>query len=138
MQYRSHIVSVYGVCFLIGLDFLFITFLLHFFLSWGIFFVDLKFCQIRFYTLSPCPSWSSNCLQLQTPYISSPNHLHLSSSHVHTIQSLPPLITFMISTPTSFLNYSLVLLYFMETPHINLIICISALSNFNPTVIINR
>ena len=49
--------------------------------------------------------------------------------------SLPLLITVVMgSTPTSFLNYSLVLLSFMEIPHIHLIICISALSNFKPNI----
>ena len=37
------------------------------------------------------------------------------------------------STPTSLLNSSFVLLSFMEIPHIHLIICISSLSNFDPT-----
>ena len=46
------------VCFPIGLDFLFITFLLQFFMD--IFSVNLKFCHVRLYTLQPCPSWSSN------------------------------------------------------------------------------
>ena len=48
-------------------------------------------------------------------------------------QSLPLLMTVVIgSTPTSLLNSSLVHLSFMEIPHIHPIICISALSNFNP------
>ena len=48
--------------------------------------------------------------------------------------SLPLLMKVVIgSTPTSLLNSSFVLLSFNEIPHIHLIICISALSNFNPT-----
>ena len=48
--------------------------------------------------------------------------------------SLPLLMKVVIgSTPTNHLNSSFVLLSFNEIPHIHLIICISALSNFNPT-----
>ena len=48
--------------------------------------------------------------------------------------SLPLLMTVVIgSTSTKCLNSSLVLLSFIETPHSHLIICISALSNVNPT-----
>ena len=48
--------------------------------------------------------------------------------------SLPLLMKVVIgSTPTSLLSYSFVLLSFNEIPHIHLIICIFALSNFNPT-----
>ena len=66
------------------------------------------------------------CLQLQTSYISSPNHPHHSSSHVHT--SLPPLITIMIGSNSN--QFSQLL----TCPSVfHLIICISALLNFNPT-----
>ena len=48
--------------------------------------------------------------------------------------SIPLLMTVVIgSTPTNFLNSSLVLLSFIETPHIHIILCISALSKFKPT-----
>ena len=48
--------------------------------------------------------------------------------------SIQILMTVVIgSTPTNFINYSVVLLSFMETSHIYLMICISALSNFNLT-----
>ena len=47
--------------------------------------------------------------------------------------SLPLPMTVVIgSAPTSLLNSSCVLLSFMEIRHIHLIICISALSNYNP------
>ena len=50
--------------------------------------------------------------------------------------SLPLLMTVVIgSTPTILLNSSFLLLSFMDIPHIHLNICISALSNFNPTSI---
>ena len=55
---------------------------------------------------------------------------------VRTVEeySLPLLMTVLIgSTPPKFINSSLVLLSFMETSHIHLMICISALSKFNPT-----
>ena len=115
-------------CFPIGLDFLFIIFLLHFFLSCGIFLVDHKFCHIGFYnsiTMSFLVFQLAFCLQLQTPYISSPNHPHLSSSHVHT--SLPPLITVMIGSNSNQFSQ-----LFTCPSVFHLIICISALSNFNP------
>ena len=44
----------------------------------------------RFYTITQCNSWLSNrsfCLQLYTPYISSPSPRHFSSSH--HITSIP-------------------------------------------------
>ena len=123
------------VRFPIGLDFLFITFILHLFLSWAIFFVNLKFCHIRFYTLV--------LLDLPTSLLPSTlNSIHFftQSSSFFLITcpyhlSLPLPITFVIgSTPSSLLNYSLAL-SFMEIPHIHLIVCISALSNFYPTSI---
>ena len=47
--------------------------------------------------------------------------------------SIPPLMTVVISsTPSSRLNSSFVLVSFMKITHLHLIICISALSNFNP------
>ena len=86
-----------------------------------IFFVDLKFGHIRFLhslTMSFLVFQPIFCLQLYTPY-----HLSLSLLMKVVIGS----------TPTSPLNSSFVLLSFNEIPHIHLIICISALSNFNPT-----
>ena len=47
-------------------------------------------------------------------------------------RSLPLLMTVVIgSSPTNFLNYSLVLMSFMETTHIHLMIVIAAPSNIN-------
>ena len=68
--------------------------------------------SIHFFTQSFSPFFST------CPY-------HLSLPHLMTVV--------MGSTPSNFLNSSLVLLSFMETPHIHLIICISARLNFNPT-----
>ena len=110
------------VRFPIGLDILFITltFLLHLLLSW----TSSLSIPIRLYLLLHSLTMSFLvfqpvfCLQLYTPY-------HLS---------LPLLMKVVIgSTPTSLLNSSFVLLSFNEIPHIHIIICISALSNFNPT-----
>ena len=68
------------------------------------------------------------CLQL----IIQSSSLFLITCPYHL--SLPLLMTVVIdSTPTSLLNSSLVLLSFMEIPHIHLIICISALLNIHPT-----
>ena len=54
-----YILSVYSH-FPIELDFLFPTFLLHFFLSWTSSLSISSFCHIHIYTLQPCPSLSSN------------------------------------------------------------------------------
>ena len=99
-----------------------------------IFFVDLKLCLIHICTLKPCLSWSSN-------RSSALNSIHFftqsSSSFLITWSyhpSLQPLMKVVIgSTQTSLLNSSFVLLSFNEIPHLHLIICISALSNFKPT-----
>ena len=122
----------------IGLDFLFITFtiLLHLLLSWTSS-LSISSSAISTSTLSnhvflglptgllPSTLYSIHFFtQSSSPFlITCPYHL-----------SLPLLMTVVIgSTPTSLLNSSFVLLSFYEIPHIHLIICISALSNFNPT-----
>ena len=126
------------VRFPIGLDFLFITFtfLLHLLLSWTSSF-SISSSDISASTLSnhvflglptgPLPSTLYSihlCTQSSSPFlITCPYHL-----------SIPLLMKIVIgSTPNSLLNSSFVLLSFNEIPHIHLIICISALSNFNPT-----
>ena len=119
------------VSFPIGLDFFFITFtfLLHFLVSW-ISSLSISSSAISASTLSNHVFQPVFCLQLYTPYISSPCPHHMSPYHL----SLPLLMKVVIgSTPPSLLNSSFVLLSFNEIPHIYLIICISALSNFNPT-----
>ena len=93
-----------------------------------IFSVKLKFCHICCYSLYPCPSWSSAFKFILHQF------LHPVLITYPYQLSLPLLITVVIgSTPTNFLNYSLVIRCFMETPPIHLIICISALASFNPT-----
>ena len=122
------------VCFPIGLDFLFITFtiLLHLLLSWTTS-LSISSSAISTSTLSnhvflgllPSTLYSIHFFtQSSSPFlITCPYHL-----------SLPLLMKVVIgSTPTSLLNSSFVLLSFNEISHIHLIICISALSNFNPT-----
>ena len=49
-----------------------------------IFFVDLKFCHVHFYTLQPYPSWSSNQSSAFKSIISSPSPCHFSSSQPTT------------------------------------------------------
>ena len=70
------------------------------------------------------------CLQLYTfshpVLVTFPHHMSILS-HATTFNDV------IGSTSTNFLNFSLLLLSFMETPHIHLIICISARSNFHPT-----
>ena len=95
------------VCFPIELDFLFIIFLLHFFLSWGIFLVDLMFCHIRFYTLQLCPSWSSNWPSAFNSKLHTFLHPTILTNQLSQLSTCPSVF--------------------------HLIIGISALSNFNPT-----
>ena len=126
------------VRFLIGLDFLFITFtfLLHLLLSWT--------SSLSISSSAISASTLSNHVFLGLPTGLLPSTLY--SIHFFTQSSSPFLITcpyhlslpllmkvVIGSTPTSLLNSSFVLLSFNEIPHIHLIICISALSNFNPT-----
>ena len=126
------------VHFPIELDFLFITFtfLLHLLLSW-ISSLLISSLAISAFTLS-------NHVFLGLPTGLLPSTLY--SKHFFTQSSSPFLITCQYhlslpllmkvvigSTPTSLLNSSFVLLSFNEIPHIHLIICISALSNFNLT-----
>ena len=94
-----------------------------------IFFVDLKFCHICFYTLQPCPSWSSSWSSA------------LNSTKLHTFLH-PVLITCLYhlsyhsndscdndnSNKLSQFFISFVLLSFMEIPHIHLIICSQTLT----------
>ena len=76
-------------------------------------------------------------------------HTTINSIHFFTQSSSPFLLTYHLrlpllitveigSTPSSLLNSSLVLMSFMETPHIHIIICISALLKFNPTLTSNE
>ena len=118
------------VHFPIGLDFHFIIFFLHFFLSWK------SLCRSQ---VLPCPLLHSLtmsllvvqpvfCLQLYTPYISSPSPHQMSipfqpTSNDSSDAQLKPTFSILHSSSSR-----------METTHIHLIICISALSNFNPTL----
>ena len=120
----------------IGLDFLFITFLLHLFLSWT------SSLSISTSIISPSTFVNHVLLGLPTSLLPSTlNSIHLftQSSSLLLITcpyhlSQPLLMTVVIgSIPTRFLNSSFVLLSFMEIPHSYLIVCISVLSNFNPT-----
>ena len=126
------------VRFPIGLDFLFITFtiLLHLLLSWT------SSLSISSSAISDSTLSNHGFLGLPTGLLPSTLytiHFFTQSSSPFLITcpyhlSLPLLMKVMIgSTPTSLLNSSFVLLSFNEIPHIHLIICISALSNFNPT-----
>ena len=117
------------VCFPIGLDFLFIIFLLHFFLSWGIF-LSISSSAISASTLS-------NHVHLGLPtgiLPSTPNSIHFftqpSSPFLITCPyhpSLPPLISVMIGSNSNQFSQ------LFTCPVFHLIICISALSKFNPT-----
>ena len=120
------------VRFPIGLEFLFITFLLRFLLSWTPS-LSISGSAISASTLS-----NHVFLGLPTGLLPStiyPIHFFTQSSSPILIicpyhLSLPPLMKVVIgSTPTSLLNSSFVLLSFNEIPHIHLIICISAPSN---------
>ena len=72
-----------------------------------------------------CPSWSSNRSFAFNSKLHTFLHPVLITCPYHL--SLLLLMTVVIgSTPTSLLNYSYVLLSFMEIPHIHLIIYISA------------
>ena len=136
--YILYIYYRFIVRFLIGLDFLFITFtfLLHLLLSWT--------SSLSISSSAISASTLSNHVFLGLPTGLLPSTLY--SIHFFTQSSSPFLITcpyhlslpllmkvVIGSTPTSLLNSSFVLLSFNEIPHIHLIICISALSNFNPT-----
>ena len=72
-----------------GLDFLFITFCLHFFLSW-MSSLSISSSAISASTLSDMSFLALQpvfCLQPYASYISSPSPHHFSSSHVHTISA---------------------------------------------------
>ena len=88
------------VRFPIWLDFLFITFLLHFFLSWT---SSLSISNATISASTPCPSWSS-------AFNSKPHtFLHPILITCPCPLSLPLLMTAVIgSTPTSLLNSSVV------------------------------
>ena len=126
------------VRFSIELDFLFITFtfLLHLLLSWT--------ASLLISSLAISASTLSNRVFLGLPTGLLPSTLY--SIHFFSQSSSPFLITCTYhlslsllmkvvigSTPTSLHNSSFVPLSFNEIPHIHLIICTSALSNFNPT-----
>ena len=90
LQTPSPITNIYVyISVYIGLDFLFITFLLLFFCHGHLLcecrsqvwpYLLLHSLTISFLVFQPV-----FCIQLYTPYISSPSPHHLSSSHVHTI-----------------------------------------------------
>ena len=116
------------VCFPIGLDFLFIIFLLHLFLSWGI------FLSISSSAISASTLCNHVILGLPTGILPSTlNSIHFftqpSSPFLITCPyypSLPPLITVLIGSN----QFS----QLFTCPSVfHLIICISALSNSNPT-----
>ena len=120
---KSHIVllSIYSL-FPIGLDFLFIPFSLHFFLSWT------SSLSISNSVISASTLSNHVLLGLSTGHLSSTlNSIHFftqaSSRFLITCPyhlSLPSLMTVVIgSTPTSHLNYSFVLLSFTTAPLVN-------------------
>ena len=111
----------------IGLDFLFIIFFLHLFLSWGIF-LSFSSSAISASTLS-----NNVFLGLPTGLLpSTPNSIHFHTQPTSPFliicpyhPRLPPLITVMIGSD----QFS----QLFTCPSVfHLIICISALSNFNP------
>ena len=82
-----------------------------------IFSADLKFWHIRFHTTVLLDSTLYSIL-----FFTQSSSLFLITCSYHL--SRPPLMTVVIGkTSTNSLNSSLVLLSFMETPHIHLIIC---------------
>ena len=119
------------VRFPIGLDFLFITYFLHFFLSWRS-------------SLSISTSVTSASTLYNHVLLGSSNRSSAFNSILHTFRH-SVLVTFphhrsIPSQPTTFNNSCDMLnsnqrglLSFMEIPHIHLIICITAPSNFNHT-----
>ena len=129
-------ISSFIVCFPIGFDFLFITYFLNFFLSWTSS-LSISSSAISASTLSNNVLFGLSTGLLPSTLNTIYFFTHYSSLFLITCEyhlSLPLLMTVVIgSTPTNFLNSSLVLLSFMETPHIHLITCISASSYFNPT-----
>ena len=122
------------VHFPIGLDFLFKTFILHFFLSWTSS-LSISSTAISSSTLSNhvllglpiglLPSTPKSIHFFTKSLITFPHHMSIPSQSTTSNDSCDRLN----SNQTS----SFVLLSFMEIPHTHLIICISALSNFNPT-----
>ena len=127
------------VRFPIGIDFLFITLFLHFFRSWtsslSISSSVMSTSTRPNHVLLGCPTGLLPSTLYSIHFII---HYHLSSSlflitwpyHLN----LPPLMTVVIGwTPINFLSSSLFLLYFKETPLIDIITCIYTLLNFNPT-----
>ena len=96
------------VRFPIGMDYHFITFFLHFFLPWT-------------YSVS-----ISSSAPIYIPYISSssPHHMSIPSQPNTSNDRCDRLNS---NQPSQYFTCPSV---FMETPHIHLIICISALSNF--------
>ena len=120
------------VRFPIGLDFLFTTFLLSWTSSLSISSSDISASTLSNHVFLGLPT---GLLPSTLYYI----HFFTQSSSPFLITcpyhlSLPHLMKVVIgSTPTNLLNFSFVLLSFNEIPHFHLIICISALSNFNPT-----
>ena len=123
-----HIHYRFIVRFQIGLDFLFITFLLHLFLSWT--------SSLSISSSAISASTLSNHVFLGLPTGLLPSTLY--SIHFFTQSSSPFLITCPYDScdrlnsnqPSQFFIF---LLSFMDIAHIHLIICISAFSNFNPT-----
>ena len=107
----------------IGLDFLFITFLLHFIISWTSSFSISS-------SATPASTLSNHVLLGRMPSTLNSIHFFTQSSSLFLITYqyhliLPLLMTLVIgSTPTSLLNSTLVRLSLMETPHIHLIIYI--------------
>ena len=111
------------VRFPIGLDFLFITFFLHFFLSWthslSISSSAMSASTLSNHVLLGRPTGLLPSILYSIHFFTFPHHMSIPSQHITTV------------IRTSFLNSSLVLLSFKKTPHIHLIICISALSNIS-------
>ena len=77
------------VCFPTGLDFLSITFFLHFFLSWTTS-LSISISAMPFYSLYPCSSWSSYLSSAFNPIFHTFLHpILITFRHHMSIPSLP-------------------------------------------------
>ena len=109
------------VCLPIGLDLLFITFLLDFFLSWTSLSISSSAMSVYTHALLGLPTGILPSTLYSIHFVTQPSSLFLITCPYSL--SLPLLMTVVIGwTQTNFLNSSLVLLYFIEIPHVHLII----------------
>ena len=128
IYYELNIIYIFSliVRFPIGFDFLFITYFLHFFLSWtsslSISSSAISASTLYHHVLVGLPTGLLVSTLYSILFFTQSSSLFLISRPYYL--SLPLLMRVVIgSTPTNSLNSSLVILSFMETPHIHLIIC---------------